>query len=314
MSLSIGIDIAKEKIDVYCGGEYQQLDNSLQAIKKHFNPLDRTHPIIMEATGKYHRIAHRALSEMGFEVMVINPYQSRHFAKSLNLLCKTDRVDAKLLSLYADRMDFQPTRCANKSEEAMQDLSKHLDDLKQVKQELEARLRESHGFIGRSLENTINSMDREIKKTEAKLKEVIAKDEHLQKKLSLLVSIPGIGEVTAICLLSTVRELGSISKREIAALCGLAPVNNDSGTFKGKRRIRGGRHDVRSHLFMPTLGAATQYNKRLNAFYKKLVLAGKPKKVALTACMRKLIIWANAILASGQPWGDNLDKNARQAA
>ena len=305
-----GSQIAKEKIDVYCNGVHAQLYNTERAIKEHFKKLERSHRIIMEATGKYHRLAHRILESMGFQVMVINPYQSKHFAKSLNLLCKTDRVDAKLLALYADRMDFKPTLCASKAEETMQDLSRHLDDLKQLKQELELRARDSQDFVGRSLKSTIDAVEKQIKKTEAELKDIIDKDDSLHKKLALLVSIPGIGETTAICLLSYLKELGVISKREIAALCGLAPVNNDSGTFNGKRRIKGGRHDVRSHLYMPTLGAATQYNKRLNDFYKKLVLNGKPKKVALTACMRKLIVWANAVLASEEPWNENLAENA----
>ena len=108
--------------------------------------------------------------------------------------------------------------------------------------------------------------------------------------------------------MSYLKELGSLSKREISALSGLAPVNNDSGLFKGTRRIRGGRHDVRSSLYMPCLGAATQHNQRLKYFYQKLIDSGKPKKVALTACMRKLVVWANAILASNTPWEEGYEQ------
>lgn len=119
------------------------------------------------------------------------------------------------------------------------------------------------------------------------------------------MSIPGIGAKTGLMLLSLLRELGCLEKTEIAALAGLAPANNDSGTFRGKRTIKSGRHDVRSHLYMPTLGAATKHNKRLKKIYDRLVASGKPKKVALTACMRKLIVWANAILMSGEAWVEN---------
>lgn len=120
------------------------------------------------------------------------------------------------------------------------------------------------------------------------------------------MSIPGIGEPTAITLLSYLRELGEASKREIAALSGLAPMNNESGSYTGKRRIRGGRHDVRTALYMPILGAATKHNKRLKELYNRLVGSGKLKKVALTACMRKLVVWANAIITSQKPWDETL--------
>ena len=110
-------------------------------------------------------------------------------------------------------------------------------------------------------------------------------------------------------LLCYLKELGQVSKREIAALSGLAPVNNDSGKFSGKRHIRGGRRDVRSHLYMPILGAATQHNPRLKIFYNRLVASGKPKKVALTACMRKLVVWANAVVSVGEVWDENYGKS-----
>lgn len=264
----------------------------------------------MEATGKYHRSAHQSLEQMGFQVMVINPYQSKHFAKALNLLCKTDRVDGRMLSLFGEKMMFKPTVCSTEIQQNMQNLSRHLEDLKKIKVSLELRKREADGFVGRSLDNAINALKKEIKKTKDALENEVNSDKTLEHNADLLMSIPGIAQTTAICLLSYLKELGLVNNREIAALSGLAPVNNDSGLFKGKRRIKGGRHDVRSSLYLPCLGAATQHNPRLKRFYNKLVDAGKPKKVALTACMRKLIIWANALLASGQPWNGNYENNA----
>lgn len=310
MSISIGIDIAKEKIDCYCNDVHTQVSNNAKAIKAHFKSFDKSLRVIMEATGKYHRTAHRELEELGFQVMVVNPYQSKHFAKALNLICKTDKVDAWMLAQFGKKMDFKATPCATKKQEKIQDLSRHLDDLKKLKHGLEMRIRESQGFIKKSLAKALHPLNKEIKATEKELKSLVDNDKSLSEKKVLLLSIKGIGETTAIVLLCYLKELGHLNKRQIAALSGLAPINNDSGKFRGKRRIQGGRHDIRSHLYMPILGAATQHNPRLKAFYERLIAAGKPHKVALTACMRKLIVWANALLTTGEYWNDNYAKNS----
>lgn len=305
MSISMGLDIAKEKIDCYCDGVHSQIANNAKAIKGHFSAISRECQILMEATGVYHRTAHRVLEQMGFGVMVINPYQSKHFAKALNLICKTDKVDAKLLWLYAEKMDFKVTVCAEQEEETLQDMSRHLSDLKEVEHSFTMRLREATGVVKKSLTKLLGATQREILMIEKSLLTLIEADESLSKKCDCLTSIPGVGEVTAVFLLSSLRELGRVNKREIAALSGLAPMNNDSGQFKGKRRMRGGRREIRAHLYMPILGAATQHNPRLKAFYQRLVASGKPKKVALGACMRKLIVWANTLLATEACWDEN---------
>lgn len=306
MMLSVGVDIAKDKIDVYSKGSYAQVSNDAKSIKAHFKSYPKDSHVVMEATGKYHRVAHEVFEEIGLEVMVINPFQSRNFAKAMNLLCKTDKVDAKLLSIFGERMEFKPTKRAEPLEREIQELSRHLDDLKKLKRDLELRLKESDGFISRSLKAAIKTLDKQIAETEKRLKETFNQDEQLQERLRVLVSIPGIGETTGIYLLSFLRELGTLNKREIAALSGLAPVNNDSGKFTGKRRIKGGRHDVRRHLYMPTLGSVTRHNPRLKTIYEDLVARGKPKKVAITACMRKLVVWANAMLATNTLWEENI--------
>ena len=164
----------------------------------------------------------------------------------------------------------------------------------------------SEGFTEKSLKRAVEGIEVEIKATTKELEKEISKDEEIEKKSVLLETIPGIGRSTAIMLLSGLRELGKLKKTEIAALSGLAPVNNDSGGHKGKRSIRGGRHEVRALLYMPILGAATQHNPRLKEFYERLVESGKPKKVALTACMLKLVVWANAILKTGEPWVEKI--------
>jgi transposase len=256
----------------------------------------------MEATGKYHRLAHVTLETLGFQVMVINPFQSRHFAKAMNVLCKTDKVDAKVLSMYAERMEFKPTASLCVEESELQELLRHLDDLKGTKVDLEARLEGSGKFIKKSLERTVKGIKEEISKTEDRINQLIEGSAKLKAAQKILVSIPGVGATTATVLLGLLRELGTLSSKEVASLAGLAPMNVDSGKMQGKRRIQKGRHDVRSHLYMPIIGAATKHNPVLKALYRRLVDAGKPAKVALTACMRKLVIYANAMLKKNEIW------------
>ena len=305
MSIPVGIDVSKNKLDIYFNDTYFIVNNIIADIKKGSSKLPSGSHIVMEATGKYHRLAHETLSNMGHKVMLINPYRSRHFANAQNIFCKTDKVDAKVSCQYAKTMEFKESTPPSKEELLLQDLSKHLEDLKQIKIDIEARIREASGFIAKSLKNTRKTVVKEIESTEKAIKDAVDSNLEMKKKAELLTSIPGIGETTAFTLLCCLRELGKLNKNEIAALAGLAPMNHDSGTMQGRRRIRGGRHDVRSKLYMPIIGAATQHNSRLKAIYTRLCGIGKSPKVALTACMRKLIVWANAILATGQPWCEN---------
>ena len=300
--ISVGVDIGKYKIDFFYSGKHNVVDNDEKAIKKWVKSLPKASKIVMEATGKYHRLCHQILNEEGLEVMLINPFQSRNFAKSMNVICKTDKVDAKVLSIFCEKMEFKATKMITKEELEMQELSRHLDDLKSQKHALERRIDGANKFVTKSLKSAIKTLESEIKKTGEELEKVANANKEIEAKSQLLQTIPGIGKQTALMLLSTIRELGSLTKNEIVALSGLAPRNNDSGTMRGKRYVHGGRVDVRSKLFMPILGAATRHNKKLVEFYHKLVKNGKQKKVAITACMRKMIVWANAILATKQPW------------
>lgn len=301
--IPIGIDIAKEKIDIWMNGTLTTLKNNEREIINFFKCVSAKEArIVMEATGRYHRLAHRVLSELGFSVMVINPFQSRHYAKAMNILCKTDKVDAKVLCAYAEKMDFKATAVATKLEEEMQNLVRHIDDLKKSKTSFKIRLKESKDFEKQSLESIIKVLNKEIKDSEKRLYEMIEKDPNLKKSMEILESIPGVGAPTAAMLLSLLKELGSATRQQVVALAGLAPMNFDSGKMKGKRHIQKGRHDVREHLYMPTLGAVTKHNPVLKDFYEKLIKAGKPAKVAITACMRKLIVIANSLLRKGEVW------------
>jgi transposase len=301
--VAIGIDIAKQKVDVWMNNKNTSIDNSEQALKTFFGPIKRTDiRIVMEATGRYHRLAHHTLNALGFDVMVINPFQSRHFAKSMNIFCKTDKVDAKVLSLYAQRMEFLKTQVPSKNEEDLQDLIRYLDDLKGILTQYEHRLEYVTGPALTSLKRLIKSIKEEIDAITKAIEKLIQSDKNLSNRCEILTSIPGVGKATAAVLVGLVRELGNISNREVAALAGLAPMNCDSGRFTGKRHIQKGRHDVRRFLYMPIVGAATVNNPVLKVFYNRLIAAGKPARVALIACMRKLIIIANALLRKGERW------------
>lgn len=301
--IAVGIDIAKHKVDVWINNKNTSINNNEQALKKFFEPIQRNDVrVVMEATGRYHRLAHHALSALGFDVMVINPFQSRHFAKSMNIFCKTDKVDAKVLSLYAQRMDFSKTPVPSKNEEELQDLIRYLDDLKGILIQYEHRLEYVTGEALDSLERLIESIKKEIDAITKAIEKLIKSDKELSRRCDILTSIPGVGKATAAALVGLVKELGSITNKEASALAGLAPMNCDSGRFTGKRHIQKGRHDVRRFLYMPIVGAATTHNPILKDFYNRLIDAGKPARVALTACMRKLIVIANTLLRKGERW------------
>lgn len=300
--LSVGIDIAKYKVDVFFSGKNFIIKNKEKDLKVFFKSLPIESKVVMEATSKYHRLSHKILNDLNKDVMIINPFQSRNFAKAMNVICKTDKVDAKILSLFGEKMDFKPTTVATDSELSMKELSRHLDDLSKEKRAFERRLDGADLFVAKSLKSIIKKLDSEMKKVRVELEKVINSDVEIKNKCLLLETIPGVGKQTAIILLSNLKELGTLNKNKITALAGLAPRNNESGTYQGKRYVRGGRTMIRSHLFMPTLGAATMHNKRLKKKYDELIDRGKDKKVALIACMRKLLIWANMILATREPW------------
>ncbi|MEK6846206.1 MAG: IS110 family transposase, partial [Nanoarchaeota archaeon] len=295
--IAIGIDIAKATVDIWMNNKGTTLKNNGKALRTFFDPIQRNDvKIVMEATGRYHRTAHRILNDLGFEVMVINPFQSNHFAKSMNVLCKTDRVDAKVLSQYAQCMNFSKTAVSTPAEAILQDLIRHLDDLKGILIQYENRLELAEGIALISLKRLIKSTEKEISVAEKAIQALIKSDDYLAKRCEILMSIPGIGEATAAVLVGLVKELGNISNKEAAALTGLAPMNRDSGGFSGKRHIQKGRHDVRRFLYVPIVGAATQHNAVLKEYYERLIAACKPTRVALMACMRKLFVFANTLL------------------
>lgn len=301
--IPVGIDVSKEKLDIWMDDKLTVILNTVDEVRAFFKPHQgKDLHIVMEATGRLHREAHKTLNELGLTVTVINPFQSRHFAKAMNVICKTDKVDAQVLMLYAERMPLTATPALSDLEEKMQNLIRHLDDLKETRKGYDVRLKESKGFAAESLKRVIDNLKEEIKVVEKHILDLSDEDEELKKKKAILTSIPGVGEATALAMLGLMRELGTLTRNQACALAGLAPMNYESGKMQGKRHIQKGRHDLRSHLYMPMLGAVTKHNTVLKAFYERLVKAGKAPKVALVAVMRKLIVIANGLLQRGEYW------------
>ena len=260
--------------------------------------------VVMEATGGLESSLAAALSVAKLPVVVVNPRQVRDFAKATGRLAKTDAIDALVLAHFAEavRPQIRPV-----ADEQSRELSALLARRQQVVGMLVAeknRLKRAIRPVQKSLKTHIAFLERELKDVDRELKDAIRKSPVWRDKENLLRSVPGIGDVTSITLLSALPELGSLGRKQIAALVGVAPLNRDSGTYRGKRRVWGGRSRVRSALYMATL-VATKHNVVIRTFYERLVGAGKAKKVALTACMRKLLTILNCMLRDGSRWDEH---------
>jgi transposase len=257
--------------------------------------------IVLEATGGYEALAVATLAGAGLPVRVINPRQVRDFARATGLLAKTDQLDARVLQCFAERI--RPVVLPQKSEEE-RELAAIVGRRRELVQMLAAeknRLKLATTTVRKDISAHIRFLEKRIDDTDAEMRRQIRAHESFRLTDELLQSVPSIGNVSASTLIALLPELGSLSHRKIAALAGLAPFNDDSGTRSGRRRIWGGRTEVRNVLYMATI-SALRFNPPIRATYRRLVAAGKPKKVALTACMRKLLIILNAIVRDQTPW------------
>lgn len=263
----------------------------------------------MEASGGLERDLACALQAAGFAVAVVNPRQARDFARAMGYLAKTDRIDAHALAVLAQVLARHPERdkfvkaLPTAEQQALQALVARRRQLVTMLVAERQRLATSHKAARASIEALMKAIRQQLDTVEAQLASHI--DAHHAALAHQLASVRGIGPATIATLIADVPELGALSRREIAALIGLAPFNRDSGQMRGKRTIFGGRADVRRALYMATL-AAIRFNRVIRQFYDRLVAAGKPKKVAIVACMRKLLTILNAMVRSGASWNDSI--------
>lgn len=300
-----GVDVCKEWLDAYLHpiGLRMRFANTCEGLKRLKRWLAGYDVVlvVMEATAKYHRLAQRMLHAGGFRVAVINPLRSRLFAEAKGQLAKTDPIDARMLALFGEALSPQVTPPAPK-------LLEELHEIVRARQEAAddvAGFKNRHGasvtaFLKREIGRAIKSLEAHIERLEAEIVRRISNDPGLGRRYQILMSIPGIGPAVAAVLLIGMAELGTASGKSMALLTGLAPIANDSGDNDGKRHIHGGRAFVRNALYMASL-AASRCNPDLKAFYQRLA-ATRPKKLALTAVMRKLVVLANTLIKEDRLW------------
>lgn len=302
----VGIDVCKDRLDVYLHplGQHLRVVNSRQGLgllKRRLAKV-RVLRIVMEATGKHHRQAHRTLHGAGFAVCVINPLRARLFAEARGTLAKTDAIDARVLALLGEGLAPEARPPAPEDLEALQELVHARAAATAEATALANRSQASHtAFLKLELKRRIKALEGHIARIEAEIGRRIAAEPALARRYAILLSIPGIGPVVAMTLIVDLAELGQCSRRALALLAGLAPIACESGDTSGQRHIKGGRAVVRRTLYMAAVAAA-RCNPDLAAFYKRLRDAGKKAKVALTAVMRKLIVLANTLIKEDRPW------------
>jgi transposase len=300
----VGIDVSAKRLDVAVDRaaieSFTNEDAGIAALCRRLNALN-CELIVLEATGGYEALVVASLAAVGLPVRVLNPRQVRDFARATGLLAKTDRLDAQVLREFAERL--RPVVLPQKSEQE-RELSAIVSRRRELVQMLVAeknRLKLAIGSVRKDVTAHIRFLEKRIDDTDADLRRQIRAHESFRFTDELLQSVPSIGDVSSSTLIALLPELGSLSHRKIAALVGLAPFNDDSGRRTGRRHIWGGRSAVRSALYMATI-SALRFNPPIRATYLRLVAAGKPKKVALTACMRKLLTILNAIVRDQTPW------------
>ena len=313
----VGIDVSKDTLELALDdkGKTRSLSNDelgiaalLKIIKAAQSDSGGVGGVVFEATGGFEREAALALCSAGLPVMVVNPRQARDFAKAMGYLAKTDAIDARVLSHFArtlhqsDRREQWLMRLPDVQQVLLQALIVRRSQLIQMRVAEDNRRSMSHPTQRKSIDAVRKVLNKQLADIDQDI-DTQLKD-HFAAKLALLKNFKGIGTSTQACLMAALPELGTLSHEQISKLVGVAPLNCDSGKHKGKRFTWGGRADVRCALYMAAL-SAVRYNPVIKLFYDRLLSKGKPKKVALVACMHKLLIILNAIMKSAVPWSEN---------
>ena len=301
----VGIDVSKLTLDFDClpVSAAQQLANDAagHAVLVALLRNSGVERIVIEATGGWETAVVSALAVAKLPVVVVNPKQVRDFAKAMGHFAKTDSLDAKVLALFAERIKPPLRALPDEAQRVLADVAGRRLQLVRMRAQEKARLATVPAIARKDVEQHIAWMDKRIAKLDANLQDRLKKSPLWCHKATLLDSAPGVGEVTTFSMLADLPELGTLNRQKISALVGLAPFPDDSGKRQGKRYIRGGRAEVRCVLYMATLSAIT-HNPPIKAMYERLTKAGKPFKLAMTACMRKLLTILNAMIKKDQTW------------
>lgn len=303
----VGIDVAKDKVDA-CIRRFtlrQTFPNTAQGHRKLVAWLRKYQvgKAVMEASGGYEREWRNVLHNAGIEVRIVDPRRVRSFAQSAGRLAKNDPIDAEMIAWFAETFSQAPGQIPDAAREELAALAKARKALVDVKIRLQAQ--DEHAApepARKAYARALKSLAAEIDKLEAAISAKVEATPEFAERAEIIESVPGLAQATSAILIAGMPELGQVSDEVAAALIGVAPYDDDSGKRRGERYIKGGRRWVRNAIYMPCLGAATQYNPVLKAFYHRLLAKGKEPKVALVACMRKLIIILNTMLARRQKW------------
>lgn len=307
--VNVGIDVSKHKLDVAFSNQpqTQTVPYTKRGLKKLLASLNSCEVALigLEATGGYERTLVNFLHNHQFPVAVVNPRQIRDFARACNQLAKTDQIDAQMIAQFTAIMKPRLTKPLTDSQQKMRDLTARKRQVtKMIVQENNRLETTDDRDIQAMLRSAIRMYQRQLATIGKQLQQLIEDDEQAQTKARIITSVPGLGPATVFTLISELPELGSLNRQQIARLVGVAPTNRDSGTLRGKRTTGGGRSEIRTALFMPTI-VAKQHNPKIKAFYDRLVDNGKPKMVALIAAMRKLIIILNVMLREEKTWNQS---------
>lgn len=304
----VGIDVGKASLDVsqHQVGKVIRWQNTNQGVSKLGACISEWEPalVVVEASGGYERKILAEMHARDIMVVVANPTRVRAYANAAGKLAKTDEIDARMIAEYGAVMKPRPQEQKSEKQAEMEALVTRRQQLVSMLSQEKNRLHTTPATTQAHVEKHILWLMEELSQIEKEISTLIDSTEEWRQKADLLDSFKGVGKVTIMTLLAKMPELGAVNRQEIAALAGLAPYNKDSGYRRGKRRIFGGRADVRQVLYMATL-SAIKSNPQIKTFYTRLVEAGKPKKVAVTAAMRKMLTILNAILRTGKPWQAN---------
>jgi transposase len=306
----VGIDVAKATLDLHCfpSGQSHSVPNSPAGFRqlRKLLPDPADCRLVLEATGGYEREVVADLLDAGHHVAVVNPKRVRDFARALGLVAKTGRLDARVLALFAQKVQPAPAQKTPEKQAEIQQLVARRRQLIDLRTQESNRWEVTHSKPAKkSIQAVLNTLERQVRDIEKAIADLVESNDEWRQKTELVQSVPGLGGVTATTLVAEVPELGQLNRQQISSLVGLAPFNRDSGQHQGKRTIGGGRKSVRSVLYMAAL-SAKRCNPIIKAFADRLTQHGKPFKVVLTACMRKLLVILNSLLNSGQPWNPKL--------
>jgi transposase len=306
----VGVDVSQDSLDIMClpTGKYFRVVNDSAGLSGLVKKLKRISPkrVLMEATGGYEAELRKRLYEANIPCIVANPYRVRLYARSMGVLAKTDKIDAKILAEYASNeklhLDYRKTA----SEMKLSDLLTHRQQLLDLKSTVDNQNALISGLPLEQNMQILEFLGGKVERVDKEISDVISSDKQLSHDYEILSSIPGVGKVIAATILGFLPEIKLLDRKQLSSLVGVAPFNNDSGKHKGKRTTYGGRGKVRTAMYMGAL-VAMRYNPVIKVFYERLVLRGKPKKVALVACIRKLVEIMRALLVKGEMWKCNAE-------